>query len=85
MTGLAKNAGLHWDCVLGADVARTYKHDPLVYRMSVAALRLAPAEAMMVAAHNDDLAAARAEGLKTAFVPRPTEHGPDQTTDLEPA
>jgi 2-haloacid dehalogenase len=39
---------------------------------------------MMVAAHNDDLVAARAAGLKTAFVPRPTEHGSDQTTDLAP-
>ena len=36
----------------------------------------------MVAAHNNDLAAARAQGLRTAFVPRPTEHGPKQTTDL---
>jgi 2-haloacid dehalogenase len=39
---------------------------------------------MMVAAHNDDLAAARALGMATAFVPRPTEHGPGQTTDLAP-
>jgi len=39
---------------------------------------------MMVAAHNSDLAAARACGLRTAFVPRPTEHGPGQIRDLEP-
>jgi 2-haloacid dehalogenase len=38
----------------------------------------------MVAAHNGDLHAARAVGMRTAFVPRPTEHGPEQTTDLEP-
>lgn len=25
-----------------------------------------------------------AEGLKTAFIPRPTEHGPTQTKDLTP-
>ena len=37
---------------------------------------------MMVAAHNDDLVAARAAGLKTAFVCRPTEHGIGQTKDL---
>ena len=36
----------------------------------------------MVAAHNGDLAAARAAGLRTVFVARPHEHGPDQTTDL---
>jgi 2-haloacid dehalogenase len=39
---------------------------------------------MMVAAHNGDLAAAGACGLRTAFVPRPTEHGPGQTSDLRP-
>ncbi len=39
---------------------------------------------MMVAAHNPDLAAARAAGLRTAFVARPTEYGPDQRTDLGP-
>ncbi|MDR7009898.1 hypothetical protein J2W46_006829 [Paraburkholderia strydomiana] len=36
----------------------------------------------MVAAHNGDLAAARQCGLKTAFVLRPVEHGPDQQSDL---
>ena len=39
----------------------------------------------MVAAHNDDLIAARESGLKTAFVPRLTEHGPDQSSDLSPS
>lgn len=84
MTRLARHAGLTWDCVLGADVARDYKPKAAVYLGSCAALRLAPAEVMMVAAHNADLAAARAAGLRTAFIPRPSEHGPDQTTDLGP-
>ncbi|SIT38093.1 2-haloalkanoic acid dehalogenase, type II (fragment) [Paraburkholderia piptadeniae] len=35
-----------------------------------------------MAAHNDDLKAARACGLKTAFVSRPYEHGESQTKDL---
>ena len=39
---------------------------------------------MMVAAHNDDLHAARERGMRTAFVLRPTEYGPDQTGDLAP-
>ena len=39
---------------------------------------------MMAAAHNYDLKAARGLGLRTAFLPRPTEHGPGQTTDLAP-
>ena len=45
---------------------------------------LKPEQVCLVAAHNDDLAAARRCGLRTAFIPRPTEHGPRQTTDLEP-
>ncbi len=39
---------------------------------------------MMVAAHNSDLLAAAACGLQTAFVPRPMEYGPGQTSDLAP-
>ncbi|MEZ5913805.1 MAG: haloacid dehalogenase type II [Paracoccaceae bacterium] len=84
MTRLARHARLPWDCILGAELARDYKPKPGVYHAACAALRLAPDAVMMVAAHNGDLAAARAAGLKTAFVPRPAEHGPGQTTDLAP-
>jgi len=84
MTRLAKHAGLPWDCILGAEIAQDYKPKPQVYLASCAALRLPPDQVMMVAAHNDDLHAARAAGLATAFVPRPTEHGPGQATDLAP-
>ena len=38
-----------------------------------------PPQCLMVAAHNGDLVAARACGFRTAFVARPTEHGPGQT------
>ncbi len=82
MARLAKFARLPWDAIVGADIARAYKPGPQAYLRSVAALRLTPRSVLMVAAHNDDLAAARACGLKTAFVPRPTEHGPDQKSDL---
>lgn len=84
MTRLARFGGLPWDCILGADVARAYKPERQAYLGSAAALRLAPAEVVMVAAHNDDLRAARAAGLATAFVPRAAEKGPGQTTDLGP-
>lgn len=83
MTWLAKYGGLPWDAILGAEVAQDYKPQPAVYLASAAALGLPPEEVMMVAAHNSDLAAARALGLKTAFLPRPTEYGPDQTSDLK--
>ena len=82
MVNLAKRAGLPWDCILGAETARAYKPMPDAYLRSCAQLSLAPAQVLMVAAHNNDLKAAKAQGLNTAFVPRPTEHGPGQTTDL---
>jgi 2-haloacid dehalogenase len=82
---LARHAGLPWDAILGAEIARAYKPDPRVYRASVAALGLEPDEAMMVAAHVSDLEAAAACGLRTAFIPRPREHGPGQESDLRAA
>lgn len=85
MTRLARHAGLPWDCILGAGIARAYKPDPRVYLACAGALRLPPGRVMMVAAHNGDLAAARAAGLATAFLPRPFEHGPGQTSDLAPS
>jgi 2-haloacid dehalogenase len=84
MVNLAKRAGLPWDCILGAETARAYKPMPDAYLNSCRQLGLAPSSVMMVAAHNSDLKAAKAQGMKTAFVARPTEHGPGQTTDLAP-
>jgi 2-haloacid dehalogenase len=82
MVNMAKRAGLPWDCILGAETARAYKPLPEAYLASCRQLGLAPAAVMMVAAHNGDLKAAKAQGLATAFVARPTEHGPGQTSDL---
>jgi 2-haloacid dehalogenase len=83
MVDVAKRAGLPWDAILGAEVVRAYKPSPQVYTETVEILGLAPAELCLVAAHNGDLAAARRLGLTTAFVARPAEHGPHQTTDLK--
>lgn len=84
MVHLARSAGLPWDCILTAENARRYKPAPEVYRTAIELLGLRPGEVMMVAAHNYDLAAARSHGMRTAFVPRLTEYGPAQTTDLGP-
>ena len=82
MVHLARFAGLPWDCVITAENARRYKPHPDVYRTALTLLGLAADRVMMVAAHNYDLGAAQALGLRTAFVPRPLEYGPGQTTDL---
>ena len=83
LVNMAKRAGLPWDCVLSAELARHYKPDPAAYLIAADLLSLEPAQMMMVAAHNNDLHGARQVGFRTAFVHRPTEYGPTQTTDLE--
>ena len=87
LTNLAKHARLPWDCILSAEVVRHYKPDPETYLGAADLLGVKPGELMMVAAHKDDLHAARACGLKTAFVPRPREYGPQATPEVsrEPA
>ena len=76
MVDLARRNGLHWDAILGAELARDYKPQPVVYLSAAAAFDCAPQQVMMVAAHSSDLAAAAACGLRTAHIARPHEHGP---------
>ncbi len=83
LTRMAKNAGLPWDVVLGAETARAYKPLPQAYLASAELLNLEPAQVMLVAAHNGDLAAAASAGLRTAFVARPSEYGPHQKLDFK--
>jgi 2-haloacid dehalogenase len=82
LANMAKHARLPWDVILSAELFGHYKPDPEVYDGACRLLDLQPAQVMMVAAHNGDLRAAAARGLRTAFVARPTEYGPAQTTDL---
>ncbi len=84
LVNMAKNAGLPWDCVLSAELVKKYKPAQEVYLMAAELLGLTPAEVMMVAAHKDDLRAAKQAGLQTAFVPRPLEHGPGKGADPGP-
>lgn len=84
LVDMAKNARLPWDCVFSAEIFHHYKPDPETYLGAAALLGLPPAEVMMVAAHKDDLHAAKSCGLKTAFVRRPLEHGPNARMDLKP-
>ena len=84
MTNLARYAQLPWDCILGAELVRHYKPDPEVYESAASFLDLQRPEVMMVAAHLGDLRAAKARGLRTAFVPRPLEFGPTRMPDLKP-
>ena len=80
---LARHAKLPWDVVLSAETAHAYKPQPEAYLRSAEILNLAPHQVMLVAAHNSDLKAAAATGLRTAFVARPTEYGPHQSRDFK--
>ena len=84
MTDLARHGGLPWDCILGAELVRHYKPDPEVYQSTFELLDLERGEVMMVAAHLTDLKAAKAQGLRTAFVARPLERGAGGPADLKP-
>ena len=84
LVNLAKYARLPWDCVLSAELFRHYKPDPQAYLGAAAMLGFEPSEVMMVAAHKDDLRAAQACGLATAFVRRPREQGPKVKLDVAP-
>jgi 2-haloacid dehalogenase len=79
---MAKFAGLPWDVILSAELARHYKPDAEAYLTAARLLDLPPGDVMMVAAHKDDLRAAARAGLRTAFVTRPLEFGPDRKPDI---
>jgi 2-haloacid dehalogenase len=76
MVDLARRNHFPWDAILGADIAQDFKPKPRVYLAAAAAFDLKPQQCMLVAAHSSDLAAAAAQGLRTAHVARPNEHGP---------
>jgi 2-haloacid dehalogenase len=73
---LVRHAGLPLDMLFSAELFAHYKPDAQTYGGACALLDLPPERVMLVAAHNDDLAAAKSFGLRTAFVARPLEWGP---------
>ena len=84
LSNMAKRAGLPWDCILSAELFKKYKPHPDTYRGVAETFALDPAEVMLVAAHHDDLEAARNCGLQTAYIERPLEFGADAIKDVSP-
>jgi 2-haloacid dehalogenase len=84
LTRLAKAAGLPFDCIVSAELAHSYKPDPRVYALVPDFFSVPAEQVLMVAAHPDDLTAAARFGLRTAFVPRPREWGPDASAPPAP-
>jgi 2-haloacid dehalogenase len=83
LVNMAKHAALPWDAIFSAEHFGHYKPHPDTYLGVCRQMYLQPEEVMMCAAHNYDLRAARALGLKTGFIARPQEYGPGQATDLQ--
>lgn len=84
LADMAKRAGLPWDCILSAEVFRAYKPDPTTYLGVARVFDVPPEATMLVAAHHDDLAGARACGLRTAYIERPLEFGAAHPKDVAP-
>lgn len=84
LVDMARHAGLPWDTILGADVSLGYKPMPQVYLRACELLGVTPQEAMLVAAHDYDLDAARQCGLKTAYVARTNAQDPSKIDDPKP-
>jgi 2-haloacid dehalogenase len=84
LVDLARHGDLRFDTILSAELAGAYKPAPQTYRTAARLLGVAPEELMLVAAHPSDLAGARAAGLRSAFVDRPREHGPDTPPRSDP-
>ncbi len=83
LVNMAKYSGLPWDGILNSDMFRAFKPAKECYLGAIELLGGDPTSVMLCAAHNDDLSHARKHGMQTAFVNRPLEHGPQQTTDLK--
>ena len=81
---LARHGDLRFDCVLSAELANAYKPAPETYLTAARLLDVDPSELMLVAAHPSDLEGARAAGLRSAFIDRPLEHGPDTAKRADP-
>ncbi|WP_411104852.1 haloacid dehalogenase type II [Streptomyces sp. cmx-4-9] len=73
---LGAGAGLRWHLLLSAEEVATYKPDPAVYQLAVRASGRPPDRLLMVAAHAWDLRGAQGQGLRTAYVARPTGEPP---------
>ena len=73
---LATHGDLPWSRILSAETFGTFKPDPRMYQGVAETFQVSPEQVLMVATHQDDLEAARAAGLRTAYVKRPLEYGP---------
>jgi 2-haloacid dehalogenase len=73
LADMAKFSKLPWDLIIGSDLFHTYKTAPGMYQGAIEVSGAPPERILLVAAHNNDLQAAREHGIRTAFIHRSTE------------
>jgi 2-haloacid dehalogenase len=81
---VSRRNSVDWDAVISCEMLGIYKTQPEAYQRTARLLQVAAAEILMVACHNFDLDAARAQGYRTAFIRRPDEWGPAGPPDPVP-
>ena len=84
LVDLVRHGDLRFDCLISAELTRSYKPAREVYESAPRLLGLEPGEVMLVAAHPLDLEGARRVGLRSAFVDRPLEYGPGSPAREDP-
>lgn len=78
---IVKKEKLPFDCILSTDIAQCYKPENKSYLSIIKLINVTPEECMMVACHKWDIDGAHNVGMKTAFVKRPYEKGPNNKAD----
>ncbi len=84
LADISRHGSLVWDLILSAENFHHYKPDPETYAGVCDVFGIGPSAMMMVAAHSEDLRAARSIGCQTAFIARPLEYGRKSPTAIEP-
>lgn len=81
---VSRRNALSWDAIISCDMIGVYKPHAGAYATAARWMGLRTHEVLMVACHNFDLNAAHAAGMRTAFVRRPDEWGPEGPPDPNP-
>ncbi len=81
---VSRRNGISWDAIISCEMIGAYKPHAQAYLTAARWLNLTPQQVLMVACHNFDLNAAQDAGMRTAFVRRPDEWGPDGPPDPLP-
>ena len=76
----SKHNGINWDGILSCEFLGHYKGPPNAYNQAIRLLRIQPSEAMMVAAHLQDLKNAKGIGMSSAYIYREGESNLPVTT-----